>query len=349
MATMDDVARHAGVSGSTVSHVLNGTRHVSPATQARVQASIDELGYRHNTVARALAAGKTHTVGLSISALTNPYFGPLVHAIEKRVTDAGYMLVIGDSHDEGVMERRVVESLLSRRVDGLIVAPSVGSEHITIPQILKAGTPLVLIDRNADVDVDQVTPENIESAYRLTSHLIELGHRRIAVVTGLIGLASTSERYAGYARALAEYDIELDESLVLNGASKKETADRVVTALFAQSDRPSALVVLNNSMTIGALRALRRLGLHIPADVAFVSYDDFEWSDLFEPRLTTVAQDVEAMGEQAVELLLARMNGDTSEARRIRVPTTFEHRNSCGCDTQAPHPVADETSDSLPT
>lgn len=333
MATMGDVARYAGVSGSTVSHVLNGTRPVSAETTARVEAAIATLSYRHNTLARALAAGRTNTIGLSISALTNPYFGPLVHAIEKRVTAAGYMLVVGDSHDEGVMEHRVVESLLNRRVDGIIVAPAVGSDLITLPLILSTGTPLVLIDRNADADCDQVTPENAESTYALTNHLIELGHNSIAVVTGLPGLTSTGERYAGFVQALAHHGIALDTRLVLNGESQTEIAEEVVAGLFSRANRPSALVVLNNSMAIGALRALRNLSLNISTDVAFVSFDDFEWSDLFEPKLTTVAQNVEAMGEQAVELLLARVNGDDSPAHRRQVQTTFQHRSSCGCST----------------
>lgn len=336
MATMDDVARQAGVSGSTVSHVLNGTRKVSDDTRAKVEAAIEELGYRQNTVARALAAGKTQTIGLSISALTNPYFGSLVHAIEKRVSEAGYMLVVGDSHDDATMERRVVESLLDRRVDGMIIAPAVGSEYFTIPQIMQSGTPLVLIDRNAPVDCDQVTPENIESAYQLTSHLLDLGHRRIAVVTGLTGLGSTSERYAGYARALAEYDVEIDERLVLSGASKKEVAEEAVRGLFSKpDDRPTALVVMNNAMTIGALKALRDLKLAIPGDVALTSFDDFEWSDLFEPRLTAMAQDVERMGERAVDWLFKRIAGDDSPAETQRIPTVFQHRNSCGCATPA--------------
>ncbi len=331
MATMNDVALRAGVSGSTVSHVLNGTRNVSQRTRTLVETAISELGYRHNTLARALAAGKTNTVGLCISALTNPYFGPLVHAIERRVTAAGYMLVVGDSHDDGVMEKRVVDSLLSRRVDGIIIAPAVGSEVLTIPQILAANTPLVLIDRNADADCDQITPENLNSAYTLTTHLIELGHKNIAVVAGLTGLASTTERYAGYAKALHDHGIELDDRLVLNGASQKEAAEDAVAQLFIQPQRPSALVVMNNAMTIGALRALQRLKLRIPSDVAFVSYDDFEWSDLFEPRLTTMAQNVEAMGEQAVEMLLARIDGVNIPSKRRQVPTTYQHRNSCGC------------------
>lgn len=331
MTTMGDVARLAGVSPSTVSHVLNGTRKVNTATRLRVEAAIEEVGYRRNGVARSLAAGRTHTVGLSISALTNPYFGSLVHAVERALSDAGYVLIVGDSHDDVVSEQRVTGSLLDRQVDGMIVAPAAGSEHLTLPEITRTATPLVLIDRGVDAGCDQVGPENFEAAKSLTEHLLDLGHRRIAVVRGLAGISSTIERFEGYCAALAGRGIAVDPALVLDGESSTDVAERVVYALMSDADRPGALVSLNNAMTIGTLKALRGLGLSIPNDVAFACYDDFEWSDLFEPRLTAAAQDVETIGTTAVELLLARMRGNTDAPQQIRVPTTFHHRNSCGC------------------
>ncbi|MEK8073030.1 LacI family DNA-binding transcriptional regulator [Rhodococcoides navarretei] len=336
---MDDVARLAGVSVSTVSHVLNGTRNVNPATRQRVDAAILEIGYRRNVVARSLAAGRTHTVGLSIAALTNPYFGSLVHAVERRLSEAGYVLILGDSHDEPQPERRVTDSLLDRQVDGMILAPAAGSEVSTIPEIVRSGTPLVLIDRMLDVPCDQVGPENDASAYELTAHLLDSGHRRIAIVRGIEGISSTTERFDGYARALADRGIELDPRLVLDGRSSVEVAESRVRELMSGTDRPSALVSMNNSMTIGSLKAVRGLGLSIPADLAFVCYDDFEWSDLFEPRLTAAAQDVQTIGRTAADLVLRRIEGHEDAPRSIRVPTTFTHRNSCGC-TAADKPVA---------
>jgi LacI family transcriptional regulator len=154
MTTMGDVARLAGVSASTVSHVLNGTRKVDASTRSRVEAAIEQTGYRRNVVARALAAGRTHTVGLSISALTNPYFGNLVHAVECALSAAGYVLIVGDSHDDLHSERRVTDSLLDRKVDGLIVAPAAGSERTTLPAVVASRTPLVLIDRGVELDCD---------------------------------------------------------------------------------------------------------------------------------------------------------------------------------------------------
>lgn len=328
---MGDVARIAGVSASTVSHVLNGTRKVNTATRLRVEAAIEETGYRRNVVARSLAAGRTHTVGLSISALTNPYFGSLVHAVERALSDAGYVLIVGDSHDDVTSEKRVTGSLLDRQVDGMIVAPAAGSERVTLPEITRTGTPLVLIDRGVDVGCDQVMPENFSSSRSLTEHLLDLGHRRIAVVRGLAGISSTIERFDGYAAALADRGIPIDPALVLDGESNTAAAEREVHALMSRADRPTALVSLNNAMTIGTLKAIRGLGLSIPADVAFLCYDDFEWSDLFEPRLTAAAQDVDTIGATAVEMLLRRIQGNDDAPQQIRVPTTFHHRNSCGC------------------
>lgn len=331
MTTMGDVARLAGVSASTVSHVLNGTRKVDTATRVRVEAAIVKTGYRRNVVARSLAAGRTHTIGLSISALTNPYFGNLVHAVERALSNAGYVLIVGDSHDEMESEKRVIDSLLDRQVDGMIVAPSAGSERGTLPEIVRTRTPLVLIDRGVDVESDQVVPENFSSTRSLTAHLLDLGHRRIGVLRGLAGISSTTERFDGYSAALADRGVAVDPALVLDGASNTDVAELEVRALMSDVDRPTALVSLNNSMTIGALKALRGLGLSIPADVAFVCFDDFEWSDLFEPRLTAAAQDVETIGATAAELLLARIRGHDGAPQRIQVPTTFHHRNSCGC------------------
>jgi LacI family transcriptional regulator len=328
---MGDVARLAGVSTSTVSHVLNETRKVNSATRLRVEAAIEATGYRRNVVARSLAAGRTHTVGLSISALTNPYFGSLVHAVERALSNAGYVLIVGDSHDDVASEKRVIDSLLDRQVDGMIVAPAAGSERVTLPEITRAGIPLVLIDRGVDVGSDQVGPENFSSARLLTEHLLELGHRRIAVVRGIAGISSTTERFDGYAAALADRGITVDPALVLDGDSNTDVAEREVHSLLSRDNRPTALVSLNNSMTIGTLKAVRSLGLSIPADVAFVCYDDFEWSDLFEPQLTAAGQDVDTIGATAVELLLRRIRGDDAAPQQIRVPTTFHHRNSCGC------------------
>ncbi|HCS61843.1 MAG TPA: LacI family transcriptional regulator [Microbacterium sp.] len=331
MVTMDEVARRAGVSPSTVSHVLNSTRRVNPETQARVEQAVADLGYRRNTAARTLAGGSSHTIGLAISGLTNPYFGPLLHAIERRVSESGYVLVLGDTHDQADMEQRVIDSLLDRKVDGLIVAPSAGFLSETAPRIAATETPLVLIDRGIDLDCDQVLPENAKSVEQLTAHLISHGHERIAAIVGLAGLDSTADRITGYREALEQKGIAIDESLIVSGNSNSETSEEAMGALLERSDPPTAVISLNNAMTIGALRAAQRAGRTIPADLALAAYDDFEWSDLFQPGLTAIAQDVGRMGREAVDLLLRRIGGEDAPFERHVIETTFHRRTSCGC------------------
>lgn len=330
MATMADVARLAGVTASTVSHVLNGTRYVSDTTRQRVEESIAATGYRHNTLARSLATRKTNTIGLAISVLTNPYFSSLVNAMEKITTDAGYTLILADTHDDSDNEFRVVGSLLDRRVDGLILAPSVGAANRSIPMIEASNTPMVVIDRFVEANCDQVAPTNSEPVELLTRHLLELGHQRIAALTGLDGLASSIERQAGFESAMTKHDL-LDPELLVCGHSSVDGAYEQTKALFRRENRPTALVTLNNAMTIGAMKALRELGLKVPSDVALVCYDDFEWADLFEPRLTAMAQNVVDMGRNAVTMLLERIDGSNTGPRHVRIPTTYQHRDSCGC------------------
>lgn len=336
MPTMADVARLARVSESTVSHVMNGTRKVNDDTRSRVENAIRTLDYHRNGIARALAAGRTSTIGLSVSGLTNQYFVPLMGAIERRVSAAGYLLMVADSHDEVDRERRVVDSLLARQIDGIIVAPSGGFTDASAEHIIQSGTPLVLIDRALDLDCDQVVPENRASVAQLTTHLIGHGHRRIAAVTGLPELTSSQERRQSFLDTVRE-SLDLDPALVVVGNSNVDDADDAVMKLLELPDPPTALVTLNNSMTIGALRAIRRSGRRVPEDIALAVYDDFEWSDLFEPGLTAVAQDTMTMGSRAADLLLARIAGDAGPCRREVVPTVFHRRTSCGCPPVTQH------------
>lgn len=333
MGTMSDVAKVAGVSVTTVSHVLNNTRRVNQETKDRVLRALGETNYRRNALATALVTSRTRSIGVSISAFQNPYFANLVHAIEGRALARGYTLMMGDSHDHVETEERLFESFLGRRVDGLIVAPAPGSESASLPMILQHDTPLVLIDRHIkDVDCDQLAPENTEPAALLTSHLIEAGHTRIAVMAGMAGLQSTIERLEGCRQAMDEAGVELRADLVGEGNSVIDDAYTEALRIFGTaSSRPTGIVVLNNAMTIGTLRAFKDLKLRVPTDVALVCYDDFEWADLFEPSLTAIEQNVNLMGHQAVDLLLDRIEGSNAPRQILRIPTVYHHRHSCGC------------------
>lgn len=330
---MADVAAAAGVSISTVSHVINETRRVDPRTRDAVLAAIAATGYRRNALAAALATSRSGVLALSIAAGRNPYFGPLMRAIESRASELGYTLMMGDSHDDTEIEYQLVGSLLDRRVDGLIIAPAPDSERRAIPAIAATGTPVVLIDRLSPADVDQVASEGAEPVARLTTHLVERGHRHIGVLTGRPGIQSTEERIEGFRDAMAAAGLRAAPRHVRCGDSRADEAHTQTLAIFgSRAPRPTALVVLNNEMTVGALRALRDLDLRVPDDVALVAYDDFEWSDLFSPGLTAAAQDVEAIGRRCVDLLVDRIGGFDGPRRVERLPTAFHHRDSCGCE-----------------
>ena len=329
MVTMDDVASRAGVSTSTVSHVLNGTRKVSPATVQAVQRAIQELGYIPNTLARSLARSSTSTIGVAISALSNHYFSETVHAIETECAKHGYMMLFVDTHDDPEQELRVVTALHHRRVDGIVLAPSNGSLAL---EYLKANEiPAVLVDRMMSEHFDQVGVENTQPTQALIEHLIAHGHRRIGFIAGRTGFSTTDERVAGYCAALHAAGLAFDPQLLVNGGSNSEPARQATVQLLGLAAPPTAIMAGNNLMTLGAMHALRDAQLEVPRQMALVGFDDFDWADFFVPRLSLIAQPVKALGARAVDLLLQRMASPDAPLQSVRLAPTLQLRNSCGC------------------
>ncbi|MCS3416462.1 MULTISPECIES: LacI family DNA-binding transcriptional regulator [Pseudomonas] len=329
MATMEDVARIAGVSTSTVSHVLNGTRKVSPDTVQAVQSAIRQLGYIPNTLARSLARSTTNTIGVAISALSNHYFSETVHAMETECAKHGYMMLFVDTHDDPEQELRVVTALHHRRVDGILLAPSTGS--LALEYLLANEVPAVLVDRMMSDRFDQVGVENTQSTQALVAHLIEHGHRRIGFISGRAGLGTSDERVAGYQAALLAAQLPFDPQLLVNGGSSSEPARQATQQLLALDTPPTAIMAGNNLMTLGAMHALRDARIEVPGQMALVGFDDFEWADFFVPRLTLIAQPVQELGAQAVNLLLERMASPKRKKHSVRLAPTLKIRNSCGC------------------
>jgi LacI family transcriptional regulator len=334
VVTMADVARRAGVSTATVSHVLNNTRAVSDDTRAAVLAAVEETAYTPNTVARSLATSRTTTLGLVLSAISNPYFGELLSAAERAAAAAGYTLLLVDPHEDPDYERTVVARLHHHRVDGVVLAPSARPDT-ALEYLARHEVPTVLLDRLVSVGLaaglDQVGSENQEATATLTRHLVEHGHRRIALVAGLAGLATTDERRAGHVQALTEAGIERDPTLEVSGESATDPARIAMAGLLALPEPPTAVVVGNNSMTIGVIAALRDAGARVPDDVAVVAFDDFAWADLFAPRLTVMAQPFAQIAAEAVRLLLRRRSQPGASQEVLRLPPAFVVRESCGC------------------
>lgn len=332
MATMAEVARQAGVSVSTVSHVINGTRFVKDATRERVLAAVEITGYLQFATARTLAISHTKSIGLAISAISNFYFADFVAALEARTRLAGYTMLLADTHDDPEEELRVVQALHQRRVDGILLATaSQGPGAASLTYLEERRIPTVLVDRCASPRFDQVGSENVEPSAHLVLHLALLGHTRIGMIAGREGLSTSRERLDGYRRGLARAGLPFDPALVVHGASNADEAERVTRAFMEIPAPPTALFVANNHMTIGVMRALDRKGLRVPRDVALTIYDDFEWASIFEPRLTAIAQPIRQMAERSIDLLTERIADPDRPPVSVRLKPRFMHRESCGC------------------
>ncbi|HDC92269.1 LacI family transcriptional regulator [Candidatus Acetothermia bacterium] len=329
MATIKDVARLAGVSVATVSHVINGTRPVSPETAAKVWKAIKELDYHPNAVARSLRTRVTHVIGVVVSDITNPFFATLVRGAEDAAIEAGYSLIVCNSDEDLGKEDLYVNMLRRRRMDGLLIAPVRDGASPAVRELSQSGMPFVFVDRKAKgIEADAVLSDNFRGAYLATNHLIERGHERIGVVLGIPGATTTEERYAGYRAALEEAGIEEDRELVVFGEYRASGGYRCTRELLARRRPPTAIFSTNNLMTLGVLKALFAAGIRIPRGMAVIGFDDLEWAEMAQPPLTVVTQRPYEIGNRAVKLLLERLGGRRDEPREIRVPVDLIVRGS---------------------
>jgi len=330
VATIADVARKAGVSVSTVSHVVNGTRRVAPDTARAVEAAIASLSYRPNIMARSLKAASTRSVGIAISSISNPYFSDIICAIEAECARLGMMVFLSDTEDDPDRELDVVMALHQRRVDGIILAPSPDPGGRALAYLRKVGLPCVLVDRMPDPTFDQVGINNREAMRNLVERVSAHGHRRIGYVGGNPGFATTLERIAGYRDGLATAGGAIDERLLVTGSATTYSAMQAAERLLDLDQPPTALVGGNNLATIGIMKAITRRGLRVPKDISVVGFDDFEWADCFEPRLTLVAQPCVEIGRRAAFLLMERIAVPEGVRRTIQLDAVMIERESCG-------------------
>ena len=326
--TLKDVARAAGVSQATAARALGGYGYASATARRRVQESAGRLGYTPNAVARALVSNATLTVGLVVGDIENPFFAAVARGLSDVLEAAGYTVLLANADEDPERERRALRALRSRRVDGLAVVPAPGAR---LEEVVAAGVALVQLDRAVrGLAADAVLVDNSAGAAAAVSHLIGLGHRSIGIVCDSPQISSTAERIAGYRKALRAAGIEADPGLVSIGGPRQGEALRAAFDLLQRSDRPTAVFTASNFMTHGVLQAARELGLRIPSDLALVGFDDLDWTTLVDPPLTVVSQPVVELGRTAGERLLARIHGDTSPPRRVRLHTQLIVRGSCG-------------------
>jgi LacI family transcriptional regulator len=328
---MADVAHRAGVSMSTVSHVLNKTRTVAPETIRAVNDAIDELGFIPNILARALVRARTSTIGVALSAITNIYFGEVVRGMQAECTRSGYFLFLTDTADQPEHQLEVIRALHERRVDGMVLAHIPDPDNRAVRYLEKHKVPVIFVDRAIDGQFDQVLVENRKAMQSLVTHLTGHGHKRIGLVSGLKGLATSIERIQGYQAGLKAAGLPFEERFLECGESEIDPAYEAVLRLMQLPRPPTAIISANNQMTLGMVRALKAINRRIPKDIAIAAFDDFEWADSFDPTLTALAQPCQEMGIQAIKLLLRRIKTPQRRPVKIVLEPELRIRHSCGC------------------
>jgi DNA-binding LacI/PurR family transcriptional regulator len=332
MVGLKDVARVAGVSVSTVSRVLTGSPLVNDETRARVKRAMEELDYRPNRVARRLRrdTARASLIGLIVPDIQNPFFAELVRGVESIAQKHGYMVFLGNSDEDGANEKRYVDLMRAESVDGLILPPSSDIAQ-TVSGLARAGLPVVCVDRRLPkVALDTVIADNVHGAQEAVEHLLRIGHRRIGFVGGRPQLSTTQERLQGYRLALEEHGVAFDAALVREGDSRQSGGRHMARELLTLSEPPTALLVGNNLMTLGALETIHAMGLRIPDDVAIVGYDDMPWALALNPPLTAVRQPSYEIGRRGAELLLQRIDDPKRSTSLVVLQPELVVRESCG-------------------
>jgi LacI family transcriptional regulator len=326
--TMRDVAALAGVSVKSVSRVVNREGGVSDSIRQQVMRSVHQLEYRHNLAASNLRRGnsRTQVIGVLLQDVSNSFSAGLLRALDDAARQRGVAIFAASLDEEPERERALVADLVARRVDGLVLMPATDRHEYLLSE-RRAGLPIVFVDRTPrGIDADSVTVNNRYGGRLATAHLLSHGHRRIAFLGDLPAIHTAAERQRGYNDAFAEADIAPDPSLIATGCRTEAAAEAALAALFALSDPPTAIFAGRNVLSVMAVRALHRSGL--ARRIAVVGFDDFPLSDILEPALTVVRQDVTRVGSEASELLFRRIDGTDSSPQHIVVNPTLICRGS---------------------
>lgn len=334
--TAMDVANEAGVSLATVSRVLNGYEFVKDSTRTRVVEAMEKLGYVANWQARSLASGSSRLIGLLVPNLDMGYVGTIVQAIDRELERNNYDLILYTSHRRPDKETFYVSSVANGMTEGLLlVAPQGPANYLNT--LRKQNYPYILIDQvDSKENGSYVEASNWQGAYDATTYLLELGHTRIAFIKGELSVQSALDRLEGYRDALKEYDVPIQDDLIISGDYQQQTSYESTKRLLQTIDSlPTAIFASNDLSAFGAMDAARECGLFIPDDISIIGFDDIPQADLVYPKLTTVRQPLDEMGQVAVKLLLERIEHPEHPPQSMRLPTQFIIRDSCvACKNQ---------------
>jgi LacI family transcriptional regulator, galactose operon repressor len=334
VATIRDVATLARVSTATVSHVLNETRPVSEVLRDRVQIAMKQLSYQPDAVARSLRCRETLTLGLFVPSLEIPFYAWIADSIEAAAHTAGYNIILCSAGWSLARELAAIDELMARRVDGMVcISIAARAEHVW--PVLRRGTPVVWLERTMPgIELDAVFVDNFKGAYDATRHLIELGHKQIGCIMGLVDSQLSDERVVGYRQALADGGLPFEPGLLQRGDYMPPSGYAGAEALLARPNRPTAIFAFNDLMAMGALQAIHRLGLRVPDDIAVIGFDGVPLAEHTSPPLSTIEQPVPAMSENVIKLLLDRINDDAPKQGRTVVvePRLIVRASTVGYD-----------------
>ena len=330
MPTIRDVAKRAGVAPITVSRVINDSSYVSQETRERVESVIEELGYVPNMLGPSLRFKQTMTLALVLTDITNPFWTTVARGVEDVAQANGYSTILCNTDESEAKQEQYLQMLLRRRIDGILLVPASSSDPKPVHRIQKQGIPVVLLDRQIpDVEVDVVRADSENGAYQLTQHLLSLGHKRIALLTGPQTVSTAVDRFNGFRRALADAGLPDSAAQYYWGEFTQESGCHMTRQALSTVPPPTALFAANNFIAIGALQALREKGLHVPDDITLVAVDDTPPTFPVDPFLTAVTQPAHEMGRQAAQLLLDRLNDAIdAECQHIVLPTKMFVRTS---------------------
>ncbi|EGQ7995036.1 LacI family DNA-binding transcriptional regulator [Vibrio vulnificus] len=330
MATMKDIAKLAGVSTSTVSHVINKTRFVSEETALRVNHAAKELNYfAPSALARSLKVNRTNTIGMLVTTSTNPFFGEVVKGVERSCYQKGYNLILCNTEGDHERMKSSIMTLLQKRVDGLILmCSSLEGERLDVferyPDI-----PVVVMDWGPMLfSSDKIQDNSLRGGYLAANHLIQMGHKEIGCITGPLIKHQAQMRYEGYKRALNEHGLPFNPAWIVEADFECEGGYQAFKKIVAKGSLPSALFVCNDMMAMGVINAANELGVEIPHDLSIIGYDDIHIAKFMTPSLTTIHQPKYRLGQAAVETLLKKINKETAEVQVVQLEPTLIERNS---------------------
>lgn len=326
--TIYDVAREANVSMATVSRVVNGNPNVKPTTRKKVLATIERLGYRPNAVARGLASKKTTTVGAIIPDISSIFFAELARGIEDIATMYKYNMILSNSDQNEDKEIQLINTMLEKQVDGIIfMGGNITEQHIK--QFKSSSVPVVLAATYDDNhEMPSVNIDYEQAAYEATNYLIEQGNKVIAFVSGLEETHINQLKYKGYARALSEASLTVDESLIVKGDYSYNSGIEAVNQLIDENKKPSAIFVASDEMALGVIHGLQDKGYRIPDDIEVFGFDNTRLATMVRPTLTTIVQPMYDIGAVAMRLLTKYMNKEEVQDKKVVLPHRIEKRNS---------------------